>query len=286
MSWDWIDADGTTHAMATDAARVLKGATGKGMPPVTFVEDEVPFQPGTRLRTVKTGARQLVLPMAFLADDASSLQAALRAWLLRLHADRGDGQLRYTGPDGTPRVLNCRYADGMQFTEDASNRGPRWQKVAVAFHAFDPYWYDAADTDVTVTPSVDATTFFPFFPLVLTHAPVFASETISNTGDVDCWPVWEITGPASSIRLANGTTGKTLTLDKTLGTGDVVEVDTRPGKKSVTLVATGENLYGNLASGSSLWPLARGDNDVTIEADSTDADSGVTLSYRLGYLGA
>lgn len=284
--WEWIDGDGTVHTLTqAGVAKVLKGIEGDGMPPVTFVEDEVAFQPGTRLRTVKTGARTVSLPMAFLASTAAELQAQLRAWLLALNADRGDGQLRYTGPDGVARVLACRYSDGMGLVKDADTRMPTWQKATVMFRAFDPYWYDAADVTIGFT-AEDAPSFFPFFPMVLGAASVFSGLTATNDGDVDAWPVWTISGPADSVTLRNLTTGKVLTLDRALSSGDVVEVDTRPGEKSVTLAATGGNLYGDLSSGSSLWPMQRGANQVRIEMDGTTGDSAVALAYRRRYLGA
>ena len=284
--WEWIDADGSVHTLTQPGvAKVLKGVEGDGMPPVSFVEDEVAFQPGSRLRTVKTGARLVSLPMAFLAASSTELQAQLRAWLLALHADRGDGQLRYTGPDGTARVLACRYADGMGLVKSADTRMPTWQKAVVAFRAFDPYWYDAADVTIGFT-AEDAPSFFPFFPLVLGAASVFSGLTVTNDGDVEAWPVWTIQGPCDSVTLRNLTTGKVLTLARSLSFGGVVEIDTRPGEKSVTLAATGANLYGDLASGSSLWSLPRGANTVRIEMDGTDGNSAVTMGYRRRYLGA
>lgn len=280
----WIDADGNSYDLSGQTDREwLLGTQGRFMPPFRFVENEVPLQPGARLRTVKTLPREVDIPLLFKAASETALRTLVRDYLHRFNPGRGDGKLRVTAPGGDQRELNCRYAGGMQLVEAGEKFGFR-QRMVLTFRAFDPYWYATSDTTDTYTTGTPAT-FFPFFPLRLTSSTIFASPTINNTGDVECWPVWTITGPGSSIALRNLTTDKLISLSTTLAAGETITIDTRPGKKTVTK-NDGTNLYGDLSSDSELWPLERGNNSVQIEMSSATSASQVVISYRLRYLGA
>src|ERR1044072_842155 len=125
----WVDADGTEHPFTSSAARVLKGMEGRFMPPVELVEEEVPFQPGAHLRLVKTKVREVSIPVAFMAADASALRTSLRGWLSDLNVDRGAGRLRVTSPAGDTRDLNAIYAGGMEIVEADDTAGAAWQKA-------------------------------------------------------------------------------------------------------------------------------------------------------------
>lgn len=283
---DWIDADGAAYSLDTGGVKVLQGVEGRYMPPVDHVEQEVPLQPGARLRRVKTKVREVTLPVAFTAADESGLRTMLRTWAYRLLPDRGDGQLRVMAPGGGQRVLFCRYSDGLEIVQDPGNATRRLQKAVLVFRAHDPYWQDAADTTLTFT-SEDhdsSGSFFPFFPLTLLASESFVTVTITNGGDVSAWPVWRITGPAANpVVLRNTTTGKRLEVARDVGTGEVITIDTRPGVKTVRL-NDDTNLYGDLSVDSALWELVRGGNVVAVEfAGATDATR-VDLSYRQRYL--
>lgn len=161
------------------------------------------------------------------------------------------------------------YADGLQFEKNS----------------------EATTFQVGIAP------FFPFFPLDLNASTLRArvypgagipavNPVITNTGDVEAWPVWTIRGPGRDVSLSNTTTGETLNMTVTLEEGDEVTIDTRPGYKSVDL--GGANIYYSLdlASGSSLWPLATGPNDLDIRMGDVSAESSIELAYKRRFLGA
>jgi hypothetical protein len=272
----WIDPDGATTVLTT-----FLPVTGRFMPPIAFEEEGVPEQPGLRLRAVRHQAREFVIPVLLRADSDAELRAAIRDLVARMDPTRGDGIIRVTAPGGDQREIVCRYAGGLELTEE-----PAWrsQKAAVVFRAHDPYWRATSDTQ-QIFESGDSAGFFPFFPLRLTSSEIFADATVTNTGDVETWPVWTITGPGSAIVLRNLSTGKQLSLSVTLGGGESVVIDTRPGAKTVTR-SDGTNVFPALSAVSSLWPLRRGSNAVRVEMTSATADSSVTLAWRPRYLGA
>lgn len=297
----WIDADGDeTQLDGSDGATVLTAVAGRFMPPFQMVEDEIPFQPGARLRRVKTKVREVVLPMIFRGVDEADLREVMRAWAVRFSPDRGPGVLRATGPvigtdiaelflDEAPvitdplvetRDLNCIYTGGLEAVEDLrGTKGLTWQKVVAVFRAHDPYWYDADDTTALfeLPPAVP---FFPFFPLTLSSSEVVATVTLTNDGDVEAWPVWTITGPcAEGFKLRNVTTGDVTTVEAEIFDGQTVEIDTRPGYKTVTRY-DGANLFGYLSDDSSLWPLAVGDNEIRVEVTEASHDTNAVIAYK------
>lgn len=276
----WIDADGASITLA-----VAWDVQGRGLPPARFETEQVPEQPGERLRAVRHQAREFVLPVWIDGSTESLMWQAVRSLGARMDPTRGDGRIRVTTAVGDQREITCRVQGGFELAERLGEMsGPLVQKAVVSFRASDPYWYDTSDTIVTYQLSGSVATFFPFFPLRLASSEVFADDTINNLGDVDTWPVWTITGPGSAITLRNLTTGKLLTLTGvTLGAGETVTIDTRPGQKAVYR-NDGTNLYGSLTSTSSLWNLQRGQNAVRVEMGSATTDSSVRLARRHRYL--
>lgn len=263
---------------AVTTLQKLRGATGRWMPDVQIDEQAVPGEDGARFRLARFGPRQTVVPI--LLDGATDVayRAAVRALAASLNPKRGRGLLRATF-DGAVREIDAIYVDGMGFTEDFPVHG----KPSLLFRHLDPFWYDSATTTQAFT-SGTPQTFFPIFPIRLSSSTVFASTTVTNTGDVEAWPVWTITGPGSGLVLRNLTTGKVLALTRTFVAGEVVTIDTSPGAKTV-LTAAGASLFSSLTS-RQFWPLSSGANSIQVELSAATAASSVNLAYRRRFLSA
>lgn len=285
----WIDADGAVTPFTGDI-KVLGGVKGRFMPPTRFVTDEVPEQHGELVRQATFAPRTVDVPIRIAKADDTTLRTALRALLPSLNPVRGDGKLRVTAPDASQRELTCRYLGGMEIEEGPDTKTTGYQKAVLLFRAYDPFWYDLADT-ADLYDTGDRVVFLsenagdPFLPFTLVSDTVLASPVISNNGDVEAWPVWTVTGPGSNVVVRNLTTGKRLEIAKTLVGGQSIVIDTRPRRKTVTL-NDGTNLFSLLTSDSALWPLEVGVNNVSVEMAGATSASSIALSYRKGYLGA
>jgi hypothetical protein len=253
------------------------------MPPISFVEDEVPLSPGSRLRTVKVGAREFDLSILIDGTSEADVRNKTRNLLRIFNPLNGDGKIRIVSADGSQREINCRYSSGLQISEKEGSKIGNIQTVVLVFRAFDPFWYDTA-TQVQKFITGQPATFFPFFPLRLSSSTVFADISINNDGDVETWPEWIITGPGSGIIIRNLTTGEVSNLNTTLQIGETITIDTRPGKKTVKK-NDGTNLFAMLSDDSSLWSLQPGTNNIRIEVSNATVDSSVQLSYRNRYWG-
>ncbi|WP_209121505.1 phage tail domain-containing protein [Alkalihalobacillus sp. BA299] len=281
----WIDSNGNEQQLSLHPNfSVLKGMNGRFMPPISFVEDEVPFQHGSRLRNVKVKARDVDIPLLIQADSEVNLRRKVRESLRMFNPLNGDGKLKSIAPDGSQRELTCRYSMGFEGLEDSDNKGYTWQTLVLVFRAFDPYWYDTS-TNVKTFNTGETATFFPFFPLRLSSSTVFTDTTIDNQGDVEAWPEWIIKGPGENIYLRNLTTGQLLNLNISLAVGETATIVTKPFEKSIKK-NDGTNLYGEQSEESSLWALREGKNNIRIEMSNATENSSVQLSYKNRYLGA
>lgn len=278
---EWFDADGASLALDVDW-----DVSGRFMPKIEAESDGIPGRAGAVLRQTRHGVREFVMGVWVQGVGDTGLRTALRSMVDRMDPTRGAGRIRVTSPLGDQREITCYYAAGLEMAErlgDAS--GPDFQRIPLAFTAYDPYWYDVSPVSSPVWTVTDAPSFFPFFPLRLTASELVVDEIITNGGSVEAWPVWTIRGPGAGAKLTNTTTGQYLYFPAlTLGAGQYITVDTRPGVKSV-LLDDGTNLYPQLDTGSSLWPLQRGDNAIRLEMSGVSVtDSSLQVSYWRRYL--
>ena len=195
----------------------------------------------------------------------------------------GGGKLRIQRGDGTAiREINCRLSDGL--TGDDGSYFKNMTKVVLSFRAFDPYWQDINQTSYTCQLG-NLKSWFPIFPLVLTNSTVFGDVTITNPGEVETYPVITFVGPGVNPGLENLTTGKkftTNTIGLTLSASDKLEVDCRPGLKTVKL--NGVNAFSTLDGGSSLFSIVPGANAIRAYMASGQFDSVITVNYYPRYL--
>lgn len=277
----WIDPDGMMYTLDVDWS-----VAGRFMPKIEFEADGVPGQPGEFFRFVRHGTHEFLCPFDIQGVSEADLRANIRSMIAVMDPTRGIGRMRVTSPIGDQREISCQVASGLELQETlGSNSGPTWQRFPATFLAYDPYWYDTSPTTQTFTVDSSGAFFFPFFPLKITTSEIAVDSSVDNTGDVAAWPVWTITGPGSVIKLTNYTTNKDLNFPTgSLGVGQKIIVDTRPGIKSV-VYDDGSNAFSALAGSSSLWPLVRGINTIRLEMTGAVAgQSSLTLLYSRRYL--
>jgi hypothetical protein len=275
----WTDPDGTSTTLDVDW-----DAADRFMPRPVFDETAVPGQPGGRLRSVRHDIREFSLPIWIDAASEAALRTAERNLVASMDPVRGLGTVRVTSPVGDQREITCAYSGGLGLDEKPEVSGPQTQRAPITFRCWDPYWY-AVSSIVTPHTIGETPTFFPIFPIRLSASQIVVDTTLNNTGDVETWPVWTLTGPGSVIRLRNITTGKMIDLSTlVLAAGESVTIDTRPGFKTITR-DDGTNLFPYITAASSLWSLQRGVNSVHLEMSGASAgSSALTSSYKPRYL--
>lgn len=260
------------------------GAKGLDMPAYTFNTDESPGIDGYALRDVRAQGKEITLPLAFWANDSrAAYLARRRAFIRSLNPKRGVGTLTLTQPDGAVRTIGAYYTSGMEGDESLDAAGERWCINAITFGVPSPYWTGAEVTHEWK--AAGSGTFFPFLPLTVGDSQVLGAVTVDNDGDDDAFPLWTVTGPATSISLTNNTTGEVLVISHSIIGGDVVVIDTRERQQTAVLNG-GTNLWPDISAASSLWALTEGVNDLTLSVAGSTSATSVRMTYQPRYLAA
>lgn len=270
----------------------LPGIKGFDAPPFQLSYDEQPALDGGYARHVRATSREVFVPLLLFADSRPDLLALKRGFLAALNPTYGPCRITVTEGDASSRFLDAYYVSGAEGDEGQDNAGFVWIKYGLVFRAMDPYWYSGRTVERTFQAvGEELRPFFsnPFFGLNINRTYSLNQETrLTVSGDVEAWPEWTITGPmdqATFTRIdADGEAS--FTLDTSLATGDTVYIDTRPGRKQVTLLSTGQNLWDSLGANPHLWSVKPGENIVRIEIAGTGNESSVRLSYRPRYVSA
>lgn len=282
----WTDGLGRITVLSDDEnGWVLQpGATGFDMPTYQMYTDESPEIDGSAVRQVRAQARTMMLPVAVFSDVSRSDFLSRKRGLRRsLNPKLGAGTLTITEADGTQRSITAYYQSGGEGDESVDAAGMRYQIMALVFLAPSPFWYGQ-----TINQSFEVAqsgTFFPMLPLSVADSQVLGDVVITNDGDDVAYPVWTIRGPATSVVLANVTTGESLTLTQNLTSSDTAVIDTRERVQTV-LMNGSTNLWAQLAAGSALWGLEPMDNEVTLTLAGATTATLVSLDYQPRYLSA
>ncbi|MFF2852693.1 phage tail family protein [Streptomyces sp. NPDC058001] len=268
------------------------GAKGLDMPEYAVTKDESPGIDGYAVRDIRAEGKSIVLPLAFWANDSrAAYLARRRAFIRSLNPKRGVGTLTLTQPDGDVRTIGAYYVDGMEGDESLDAAGERWCINAITFGVPSPYWIGAEVTHNWKAGS-DAE-FYPVLPLVVGDSQVLGEVVVTNPGDDVAYPVWTIKGPATSATLTNTrtdpvsgeTTVQKLRVARTITGTDTIVIDTRE-RRQTALLNGGTNLWPNLSTDSTMWPLEEGDNRLNLVVDGSTSLTTVSMSYQPRYLAA
>jgi len=279
------DANCETHEWRSAVGETIRFVTRveaqqRMMPPVTIHTVRVPQAQGGRFRHARHDERLVTLPV--VVPGAAAGRDETRRWARALDPLKGEGTLTVVQGDHAGHQLVCAYEAGLE--EWAEEGVELLGLTTLAFRAADPYWQDATESTLTATINSKAFTWFPFLPLVLGSSDVFAAATITNTGDVDAWPIITTVGPGTDLTLRNDTTGDAWHLTGNIAAGSSLVVDHRPGHKSARL--DGVNVFGRLDDASTLWPLVPGPNRISIGFASGTSASSVAFAWRTRWLAA
>lgn len=160
-----------------------------------------------------------------------------------------------------------------------------------------PYpYFSALDDMVTAFQTVNPLFTFPFSiasddPVVISEVGSNTSVMIDNESETSCGVSIEasIRKVINKLEIKNITTGDGITLQKAFAIGDVIFIETTPGKKNARLVRSGvsQSLVTAITIGSVFFQLVPGDNEIAFLADNAfDAlAADLTFRYRRIYEG-
>lgn len=290
----YVDPTGKRWPMtdlSADWYTLAEGVSGLGAAPYELTADPHP-RGGSRLRHVQAQARDIVWPVLVKGADHTAFTANWRALAtaftrtLRLGADgrRAPGWLEVARPDGSARRIAVYYRSGWEGRGQTAT-GITWDSAVLTLWCEDPYWLDVQAQTIHRETGTGVDYLAPY-PSV-SSSQVLGATTVTNPGDVDVWPTWTVTGPATSIAFTREDTGQAFTLDMEatahgpLLAGEPVTISTDPPR---VRSGTGENLVAGLNWPEAvLWSLPPGETPVVFQLNGAEAGSAVDLTYYPRY---
>ncbi|MEV4974453.1 phage tail protein [Streptomyces scopuliridis] len=284
----YISPDGTRWPMtdlSADWYTLAEGVDGLGAAPYVLTSDPHP-RGGARLRHVQPQPRTIVWPVLVKGDDHMSFtynwRNLGRAFTRTLRD--GPGVLEVARPDGGVRRISVYYQEGWK-EQGRTATGITWDSAVLTLWCEDPYYVDAVPVSVHRETGTLVDYLVPY-PSV-SSSQVLGATTVMNRGDVEVWPTWTITGPASMITFTREDTGEVfaLDMDKTghgnLLAGETVTISTDPPS---VRSGTGDTWSGALNWPEAvLWSLPPGNCPVTFQLDGSGPGSAVDLTFYPRY---
>lgn len=286
----WYAPDGDVWPLTDTSSNMFtqsEGVTGLGAAGITITTDPRP-RGGVRVRHVQPNERVITWSLYVRGDTHTEFIALWRAVTSAFTSTSrlGPGTLEIARPDGTTRQVQAYYQDGMD-PSGKQGYGITSDFCVISLLCEDPYWRDAAPVRVHRAAAVGADFQSPY-PSV-SSSQVLGSTTLVNPGDVEAWPSWEVTGPASSFTATLLATAEAFTLDPSapavahgnLLAGQYVTVDTDPPR---VRYMDGSNWTGALSwPGAALWAVPPGVSAATFALGGSSAGSAVDLSFYPRY---
>jgi hypothetical protein len=283
----WTDPTGTVWALSDTSDAVgwftTPGPAGWHATTYEIVSDPLSGG-GEQVRFVRGKSGRITWPLYVWGDThlqyVQRHRQIRRAFTMTAHRQLA-GTLTVSRPDSTARAVDAFYQAGL---EGEAGEGWLWSKEAITLFCPDGYWRDTTPVSLTYSyePGVDYLDPFPSVSAGLS----LGDTQMDNTGDIEAWPTWTLTGPMAAFSATNVTLGYEFTLNYALAAGHQVTIvtdRTRPQVRS----PTGDNLVSSLNWPTAyLWPLAAGVNDVIFNVSGAEPGTQVQVEYYPRYEGA
>lgn len=267
----------TTHADGTHAAS--GEPTGwEGLTYVTPV-DTVGGKDGGLDGPGSVAPRELNIQMVMVSPDAATLRRRIRALRAMLRPRRRVVWDQHDFGTGIRMGVVCRASGDFTATPEMGNQlGGVATKVSFNLIAANPPWKFATGTAESIdiglpVEVVSGRTYSKIYSynygLILNPGGIGQA---TNRGDVDAYPIFEITGPVDNPIITNETTGRAFQLVGVVGAGQKVTIDSRTGNVDP----------GNFRLSGRPWILEPGVNNIRWRAasGSFNPDANLRLIWR------
>ena len=132
---------------------------------------------------------------------------------------------------------------------------------------------------MTISSPLGGSTTFPMeFPVVFGASASQGAGPIINEGDLPSYPTISIYGPLSKPRVTNVSTGEFIELDINLASASESATITYD-QDSLSVTSNNTNVYGKLTTGSTLFKLKPGENNLLFSGSSVGTSANVTVTW-------
>jgi len=252
---------------------------GAGMAEVRRITQRTPLQNGVVDKGFRLEPRKMTLAL-FVNQQTERDADIMRDKLAYIFGPTITAlQLKATRLDGTVRAIDC-FVDGVLDFPQSDRMGAS-QKILVPLVAPDPTFYDPTRQSVTTSLSTGT-----------------GNISVPSAGlTADEWPVFEVTGPITSLRIQHSPVADLLDIVGAIPSGETWEFDLRPTYKTLKRMSDGANRLNFLATGTIRYystlrllgdKLTKSSNQTanafTVTGTSTTGASQIVMRYYKRYL--
>lgn len=199
------------------------------------------------------------------------------------------------------RAMNPSVSGYLTYTNDHASRGiaarplgePEWGArrgetlpFTVRFSCPSPWWEDIQETVLELGHGAGGLRFPLGLPTRFTQ--VWPERAINNAGHAETPVRISFGGPAVNPAVENVTTGQRIRIERTLGDGDALRIDTDRRSMGVVIRFDGgaeEDATNSLSLDSSMLTLAPGANLLRYSTDNDAGGNKLTIAFRKRYAG-
>jgi hypothetical protein len=258
--------------------------------PIEIVTDPL-SRGGEEVRFIRSNPRRLNWPLHIWGNSHAQF---LTRWR---NLRRAFTATSHTGTPGTltiyrydtdgvifdGRSIEAYYEEGFKIE---AGQGVGHANPVLTLFCPDGFWRDIQPTTLGLSYR-QGVAFLSPYPAI---SPGGLSGTFSlyNAGDADAWPVWQISGPMTTLTATNSTLGGLMfALSYPLDVGETATVDLSKPNRPILYSGGGQNLTGFLNwPGAVLWPLRGGENQVDLRMAGSGPGSHIDLTFYPRYGGA
>lgn len=258
----WTDYKGRIWELCgRSGVKLRPGVRGFSVPPISHFSLSSPAIHGEIYKGWRAGARDVFWPITVFNDSSSAewIQHDRDFWE-GMHPDR-EGIWTVESPDRTVRSMRLRFIGDGDHSMEIMPTLTGWQQYGIYFKACDPFWEGQPVTRSWGT--TQPVEFFngedkaPAFNIMSSSA--LDTATMTNSGSVDAWPVWEIEGQVTGFAVGVG--GRQVVGNFVIPEGKRLFIDSDPTRREVLLgdplpeggvAPDAEDVYSQLAS----WDFA------------------------------
>lgn len=195
-------------------------------------------------------------------------------------ADQGYVPYKFADNDGTPKQINLKV-----LYVDLRERSRNGLKLPFRLYCKIKYPVIVAQTQTSATigdstATVSGSSNLPWIlPKVVGKTSYSSNGTIINAGDLPTYPSITITGPINRPKVTNSTTSEYLEVDVNLASSSdslIVTYD----QDTVSITQAGNSKYDKLTSGSKLFKIASGTNNLTLTGSTVGSGANATISIQ------
>ncbi|XUM00284.1 phage distal tail protein [Streptomyces venezuelae ATCC 10712] len=231
---------------------------------------------------IEAGIRTPGDPAAALDKLAEIEAVAANAKVRRTAGALAQLRLRWPGRDTKVLFGRIRRAEAVSTAQAIHG----WIPLDLEFTALDPRLHGDSISSITLPLDISHSSGGFRAPLVAPITTGIATpETrpgwVINEGNVGAWPSIRITGPVANPRLVHVESGRVLELGLTLGVGERIDIETRPGTRWVLRNGTG-NAASALSNASrlDLFQIPPGRSEIRWTATDYTNSTRLAVSWR------